>query len=315
MGTLTMSERLGRRRLRRRPSSRPRRSAASSKKVSAVSRTEPSRSVCSVLSPAMSVSLLSIEDDRAWLCCPHTTRLSAGGQECGHAAWHAHAPSCQVPDHAGTAIRRRWRSIGTAKEQAVFPLVVLRGVRLATGHATPLRAHGDALLDASVNPDAVIAVEERAVGPAAVRAGRFLCGLRGRGSEGGYRHHSFLGWWTVCAARGVRERSVGARSRGLSHGLEAVAELAHGAELALEVRRGVQDRVALARTDAVAQDLDLPPVHGEGGSLLLGQERPAGMAAVQRELARHGLDEGAGQRARGLRSTPLPQQRQLAVQD
>src|SRR5918912_1171747 len=139
MGTLTMSERLGRRRLRRIPLSRPRRPAASSKKVSAVSRTEPSRSVCGVLSPAMSVSLLPIEDDRA-----------------------------------GTAIRRRWRS------RPPYPLFILRGVRLATGHATPLRAHRDALLDAPVNPDAVLAVEERAVGPAAVRARRFPCVLGGR---------------------------------------------------------------------------------------------------------------------------------------
>ena len=63
-----------------------------------------------------------------------------------------------------------------------YLLFVLRGVGLATGHTAPLRAHGDALLDTSVNPETVIAVEERTVGFAAVRAGRFLYVLCGAGS-------------------------------------------------------------------------------------------------------------------------------------
>src|SRR5436305_1804023 len=52
----------------------------------------------------VSVSLLPVEDDRAWLCCPHTTRLPAGGQECGHAALSAIRPpwctSCHRPCNA-----------------------------------------------------------------------------------------------------------------------------------------------------------------------------------------------------------------------
>src|SRR5436305_1804025 len=128
IGTLTMSERLGCRRLRRRPSSRPRRPAASSKKVSAVSRTEPSRSVRSVLSPAMCQSLSS------------PLRMIARG--------------------CAALILRVYLQVGKNAATLLYPLFVLRGVRLATGHATPLRAHGDALLDAPVNPDALIAVEE-----------------------------------------------------------------------------------------------------------------------------------------------------------